>query len=67
MHQWKKVVAERNVDSWLERLHFVDPERLAVVSLPGARSQSMEVYCGKQSEAEALARQFGGKVREVRY
>lgn len=59
-------MAERHVDLWMERLHFVDPERLAVVSLPGARLQSVEVYCEKQSEAEALVEQFGGKAQEVR-
>ena len=58
-------MAERHVDTWLERLHFVDPARLAVVSLPGASLQSVEVYCERQSEAEALVERFGGKAQEV--
>ena len=66
MHQWKKFVAERNVAAWLERLASVDPERLAVVERPGVRSQSLEVYCATRRDAEELARQFGGTVREVR-
>ncbi len=65
MHQWKKSVAEHNVDAWLARLDFVEPGRLAVVSRPGAKSHSVEVYCELQTEADALVRQFGGTAREV--
>ncbi len=66
MHRWKKAVTGSEVEAWLERLHFIDPERLAVVSLPGAKLESIEVYCEEQREAEALAGQFGGKMEEVR-
>ena len=63
---WRKLASAKWEDAWVERLTFLGPTRLAIVSLPNRRSLRIEAYHLTRKEADALVRQFGGQVREVR-
>lgn len=50
----------------MERLQCVGATRLAVVRLPSRKSLRIEAYALSHKEADALVRQFGGQVREIK-
>jgi ribosomal protein L11 methyltransferase len=58
---WRKLSAARWEDVWPERLsEFAD--RLAITTLPGAKTIRLEVFALERREAERLAKAFGGTV-----
>jgi ribosomal protein L11 methyltransferase len=60
-HVWRKLGGAKWEDAWVERLtSFAD--RLAITSLPGAKTIRLEVFQLKKNEAEALRKMFGGTV-----
>jgi len=63
---WRKLASAKWEDAWVERLTFLGPTRLAIVALPNRRSLRIEAYHLSRKEAEALVKQFGGQIREVR-
>ena len=62
---WRRLVPENFADAWLERVAYVGPGRAVLLSLPGRKSNRLEVYCDLKSEAESLRKRFGGEVRQV--
>lgn len=62
---WKKLSAAQWEDSWIERLSFLGPERLAVVALAGRKTIRIEAYGLSQKEARELVKQFGGTARKL--
>lgn len=67
MRLWRKIVASDQIDVWSELLlSAIDPQRLAVVALPGRLTQRLEVYCDTARQAQTLVEQFGGRAREIR-
>lgn len=63
---WRKLTSAKWEDAWLERLSFLDAWRLAIFSLPGARTIRIEAYGLTQAEAGALVQRFGGQMRELK-
>ena len=63
---WRKLASAKWEDAWVERLSFLGPTRLVIVSLPNRKSLRIEAYDLKKSEAEALVKQFGGQVKEIK-
>ncbi len=67
MHRWRKIVPPEQIEAWsAQLLAAVDPQRLAVVTPANGRTQRLEVYCDTARQAQRLAEQFGGQVREIK-
>ena len=66
MITWRKLTSAKWEDAWMERLQFVGPQRLAVVRLPSRKSLRVEAYALTRKEADALVKQFGGQIREIK-
>lgn len=62
---WTRPVPIKWLDSWLERLAFIDPTRLTVVEKPGQLSARLQVYPPDQATAQKLVKNFGGTLRTV--
>ncbi|MEX1119421.1 MAG: 50S ribosomal protein L11 methyltransferase [Terrimicrobiaceae bacterium] len=59
-HRWTRIAPAKWEDAWEERLRFLGPERLAIVTWPGSRSMKIEAYCDAKT-ARRLTHQFGGR------
>lgn len=59
-HRWTRIAPAKWEDAWEERLRFLGPERLAIVTWPDSRAMKIEAYCD-QKTAERLTRDFGGR------
>ena len=67
MYLWRKIVPAEQTEAWTEiLLAVVDPQRLAVVTLPNRATERLEVYCGTAPHARKLAARFGGRVSEIK-
>jgi ribosomal protein L11 methyltransferase len=53
------------VDSWCERLAFIDPTRLTVVEKPGSATARLQVYPPDRPTAQKLLKHFGGTLRKI--
>ncbi len=63
MYLWRKLAGPRQDAAWIARLTAAaGASRLATITPAGGHPARWEVYCEKQDEARALARQFGGRV-----
>ncbi len=64
-HAWRKLGGAKWEDAWVERLAgFAD--RLAITSLPGAKTVRLEVFQLTKADAERLRKMFGGTVSAQR-
>ena len=66
MLTWRKLTSAKWEDAWIERLQFVGATRLIVVRLPSRKSLRIEAYALTRKEADALVKQFGGQIREIK-
>jgi ribosomal protein L11 methyltransferase len=64
MFVWSKLSSEKWADAWEER--FVGESRAVITRIAGRTMIRVEVYCEKKSEAQAILKQFGGSVRELK-
>ncbi|MGE9267165.1 MAG: 50S ribosomal protein L11 methyltransferase [Verrucomicrobiales bacterium] len=64
MWVWSKLSARKWLDAWEER--FYGNANAVITELKGGKSLRVEVYCETEAEAEEVARQFGGRVRELK-
>lgn len=64
MWVWSKLSAMRWMDAWEER--FFGNQNAVITELKGGKSLRVEVYTEEKAEAEAIAAQFGGSVRELK-
>lgn len=51
-------------DAWSERLQFLGPERVAMVTWPGSKALKIEVFCDRKTAGQ-LVRRFGGRTTQV--
>jgi ribosomal protein L11 methyltransferase len=63
---WRKLTAAKWEDAWLERLGFLDPSRIAIFTLPNAKTIRIEAYDLSRTDARRLTERFGGQVRELK-
>ena len=63
MFVWSKLSASKWLDAWEDRFHG-NPNFVLHV-LKGGKSVRVEVFCATKSDAEAIAKQFGGSVRKL--
>jgi ribosomal protein L11 methyltransferase len=64
---WKKLSAAKWDDAWLERLAFLGPQRVMVISFPNAPKIRVEAHGLTRSEADNLVQNFGGSVSEAQW
>jgi ribosomal protein L11 methyltransferase len=64
MFVWSKLSSEKWSDAWEER--FAGEPRAVITRIAGRPTIRVEVYCEKKREADAVAKQFGGSVRELK-
>lgn len=63
---WRKLSSAKWEDAWLERLSFVDPQRIVVSAFPGKKTIRIEVYDLSKSDAKRLLERLGGQVRDLK-
>jgi ribosomal protein L11 methyltransferase len=63
---WSKLASAKWEDAWVERLQCVDPQRLAIFTLPGSRRIRIEAYGLGAKEAARLVKNFGGQTRRMK-
>jgi ribosomal protein L11 methyltransferase len=64
MWVWSKLSSLRWQDAWEER--FAACGGAVITTIPGRKTQRVEVYCGSRAQAREIQRQFGGSLRELR-
>src|SRR5207302_5093972 len=63
---WRKLTSAKWEDAWMERLRFLDPTRLAIFALPGAKKIRVEAYGLTRDQAQRLVKHFGGQVHDLK-
>lgn len=64
MYRWTRLSSKKWEDAWEERLRFLGPGRVVMVTWPESKALKIEVFTGRQS-AEALVKRFGGRATKV--
>ena len=64
---WKKLSAAKWDDAWMERLAFLGPQRVMVISFPNAPKIRVEAHGLTRAEADNLVKNFGGSVSEAKW
>jgi len=62
---WRKLASAKWADAWVERLRGLDPSRLAIIQMAGARGLRLEYYCRNRAEGNQLKSRLGGSLREL--
>lgn len=63
MWVWSKLSSEQWQDAWEER--FAACGGAVITTIPGRKTQRVEVYCKGRAQALEIQRQFGGSVRKL--
>lgn len=66
MHLWSKLTSEKWVDAWEERFAVNPALHLVITTVPGRNTVRLEVYAEKKRELEAIRKEWGGSVREIK-
>ena len=66
MFVWSKLSSEKWADAWEERFVGAGGQNAVITKMPHRKTIRVEVYCEKRREAEAIKKQFGGSVRELK-
>lgn len=64
MYRWTRLSSQKWEDAWDERLQFLGPGRVAMVTWPDSRALKIEAF-GDKKTADLLKRRFGGKVTKA--
>ncbi len=64
LHRWTRLSSQKWEDAWTERLRFLDPERVVMLTWPNSRALKIEVYCD-EATAKRLVKSFGGRATKV--
>lgn len=60
MYRWTRLSSQKWEDAWEERLQFLGPGRVAMVTWPDSRALKIEAFCDKRT-ADSLVKRFGGR------
>lgn len=63
-HCWTRLASSKWEDAWIERLRFLGPGAVAVVSRPGSRLIRLQAWCDAGT-ARRLEKAFGGSSRKA--
>lgn len=64
MYRWTRLSSQKWEDVWEERLQFLGPGRVAMVTWPESKALKIETFTDKKT-ADSLAKRFGGRVTKV--
>lgn len=64
MYLWSKLSGAQWIDAWEER--FSGNPNFVVEYIKGGKSVRLQIYCDKESVAEAIKEQFGGSIRKMK-
>ncbi len=64
MYRWTRLSSQKWEDAWEERLAFLGPGQVAMVTWPDSRALKIEAFCDKAT-ADKLAKRFGGRVTKA--
>lgn len=64
MYRWTRLSSQKWEDAWEERLQFLGPGRVAMVTWPDSKALKIEAF-GDKKTADLLKRRFGGKVTKA--
>ncbi len=64
MYRWTRLSSQKWEDAWNERLLFLGPERLAMITWPGSKALKIEVFCDRKTAGQ-LVKRFGGRTSKV--
>jgi len=60
MYRWTRLSSQKWEDAWEERLQFLGPGRVAMVTWPDSKALKIEAFCDKRT-AGLLVKRFGGR------
>jgi len=63
-HRWTRLATRKWQDAWEERLLFLDPQRVAMMTWPDSRTLKIEAYCD-EATAKRLVKEFGGRATRL--
>jgi ribosomal protein L11 methyltransferase len=66
MFIWSKLSSEKWADAWEERFSGNPALSLVITTVPGRTTIRVEVYAEKKKDVEALRKDWGGTVREIK-
>lgn len=64
MYRWTRLSSQKWEDVWTERLQFLDPGALMMLTWPESRALKIEAFCDKKT-ATALVKRFGGRATKL--
>ena len=64
MYRWTRLSSQKWEDAWDERLQFLGPGRVAMVTWPDSKALKIEAFTDKRT-VDALVKRFGGRVTKV--
>lgn len=64
MYRWTRLSSQKWEDAWEERLQFLGPGRVAMVTWPDSKALKIEAFTNKRT-AGTLVKRFGGRVTKV--
>jgi ribosomal protein L11 methyltransferase len=67
MYLWRRRASQKWSSDHEERLRAIAGNRLAIIEPAGHKRLELEVTSGSQSEAQKLAKEFGGRVEKLPY
>jgi len=63
-HRWTRIASAKWQDAWEERLRFLGPSRLALITWPDSRALKIEAYTD-EATAKRLVERFGGRATRM--
>lgn len=60
MHRWTRLSSQKWEDVWQERLQFLGPGSVVMITWPQSRALKIEAFCDKATAA-GLVKRFGGR------
>ncbi len=64
MHRWTRLSSQKWEDVWDERLQFLGPGAVAMITWPESKALKIEAFCDKKT-ADALVKRFGGRATRL--
>jgi ribosomal protein L11 methyltransferase len=64
MYRWTRLSSQKWEDAWDERLQFLGPGRVAMITWPDSKALKIEVFTDRKT-ALALEKRFGGRVTKA--
>ncbi|MFA7343371.1 MAG: 50S ribosomal protein L11 methyltransferase [Terrimicrobiaceae bacterium] len=64
MYRWTRLSSRKWEDAWEERLQFLGPGRVVMVTWPDSKALKIEAFADKRT-AGSLVKRFGGRVTKV--